>query len=566
MSILSVPMTLRSTQRLGQIVLTLTKHGFGHLVPRMKLGRYLSWRKKFFRRHRPDDTIQHIEEKRVGQRLVAICEELGPTFVKLGQLLSSRPDILPPELLVDLQQLQDRVSPFPAEEAHAIIEAELGQPIDQLFSRFESVPLACGSIAATYRATTRDGVDVVVKVRRPGIDQIVKLDMHLLARLAEAMEKHIPELRCHRPTAIVDEFSQTITREMDLVNEATIAERVHTFFADDENIVTAAVRWDLTSHRVMTQTFVTGRNFREAIADPNIAIDRPKLARVLVDAFMRQYLELGVFNADPHPGNLLIIPPDRVALIDFGMAGQIDRPRISELIFLLSACTKRQMDLAMDILISMNAIGPETDVGLLKRDLATLLDKYQTLPLKHVNFQVIFGEINALARTHQVILPKDFVMMGKSLVSVGGVALMLDSEMNAIEVIRPRIHRAILGLFGRENLARELTLAAWHGGLLLKDLPRNLRELLRKTNRGELRVQIEHTGLTNLITEMDRSSNRLSAALITVGITIGSSLIFHARVGPTWQDMPLLGLTGYLVAGIMGLWLVIAIIRSGKLS
>lgn len=564
MSILSVPMTIRSTQRLGQIAVTLTRHGFGHLVTRLRLGRYLPWPGKFFRR-RATPERKHAG-KTVGRRIVAICEELGPTFVKLGQLLSSRPDVIPPDVLEDMKALQDHVAAFPSDQAYEIIEKELDRPVDALFQEFDPVPLASGSIAQTYRATTKDGRKVVVKVRRPGIEQIIKRDMHLLARLAENIERHIPEWRKYRPRTIVDEFGLSINKEMDLLNEATVTERVHGFFADDPSVVTPAVCWNLTSHAVLTLTFVHGRSFHEALADPQLSLNRGKLARVLIDAFMRQYLVLGVFNADPHPGNLFIIPPDRIGIVDFGMEGQIDKKRVAEFVMLLTACSYRQMDLAMDILVMMNAITPATDVDLLKRDLAALLDKYQVLPLKHMNFQIVFGEISDLARENEVNLPRDFVMLGKSLVNVGGVALMLDPNLNPTEVVRARVRDATVRLFGKENVTRETALALWHGGLLLKDLPRTLRELSRKALRGELRVHLEHESMERLITELDRSSNRISFAMIIAGITVGASLIFHARLGPTWYDMPILGLTGFVVAGIMGLGLVIAIIRSGKLS
>jgi len=565
MSILSVPMTIRGTQRLGHIARALARHGFGHLVARLRLRRYLPWSRKLLRRPRAAP-VRDRAEKTVGQRLVSICEELGPTFVKLGQLLSSRPDIIPPDILADLKALQDRVASFPSDQAYAIIAKALGRPVDKLFAEFDPVPLASGSIAQTYRAKTIEGSDVVVKVRRPGIEQIIKRDMYLLDRLAYGAERYIPELTKYRPVAVVGEFGVSIRKEMDLLNEASITERLYRFFADHTSVVTPAVHWDLTSSEVLTLSFVGGRPFNDALADPHLSLHRTRLAKVLIDAFMLQYLELGVFNADPHPGNLFIIPPDRIGIVDFGMEGQIDKKRIAEFVLLLTACTYRQMDLAIDILTDMNAITDATDVTLLKRDLAALLDKYQALPLKHMSFQAGFAEISALIREHEVTMPRDFIMLGRSLVHVSGVALALDPDLNPGEVIGVHIRDALARLFGKENVTREMTLALWHGGMFIKDFPRTMRQLTRKAIRGQLRVNLEHRGMENLITELDRSSNRISFAMIIAGIIVGSGLIFHARIGPMWADMPILGLTGFVVAGVMGLWLVVAIIRSGKLS
>jgi ubiquinone biosynthesis protein len=564
MSILSVPMTIRSTQRLGQIAGTLIRYGFGAFVRKVKLRRYIPWSGVFrARRSRPE--VSETETS-LGKRLVACFEELGPIFVKFGQLLSSRPDLVPTDLLEDLRCLQDRVTPFPTDQAFEIIRQELHHDIKDLFLEFEPIPLASGSIAQTYLAKTKEGKQVVVKVRRPNIEQVAKLDMHLMRWGAKSIERYIPELRPHRPGEIVEEFALSLGREMDFLNEASITDRIHQFFRSDPNLVVPAVHWELTTSKVLTLTYITGRNFHEVIADPAVELNKPKLARVLIETFMRQVLELGVFHADPHPGNFLILPPDRIGIVDFGMAGQLDSHRNASFVMLLTAAHYRYMDIVIDILTEMDAISPDTEVELLKRDLASLLDKWKSLPLKHLNLHTVFNEIAALAREHKVILPRDFVLLGKSLVVIGGTAFLLDPSLNPTQVIGGKVHDAVTKLCGREYLTRESILALWHGGLLLKELPHHLREFSRKLLRGQLKIQFEVPQMDNLVRELDRSSNRLSFALIVAAIIIGSSLIFNLGIGPKWSGVPLLGLTGYLVAGIMGLWLAVAIIRSGKLS
>jgi len=563
MSILSAPMTIRSTQRLGQIAAVLIRNGFGVFVRRLRLRRYIPWSGVFLRSRVPPlpDT-----EPSLGKRLVATFEELGPTFVKFGQILSSRPDILTPDLMEDLKQLQDRVTPFPTEMARKIIRQELGRDVDELFKEFDPIPLASGSIAQTYRAKTKDGRQVVVKVRRPNIESMVKLDMIVLRWGVKHIERHFPELRVHRPAEIVDEFAQTLAREMDFLNEASITDRIHEFFGNDPHIVVPSVRWDLTTSRVLTLTYITGRNFHEVLADPKTQINRPLLARVLIESFMRQVLELGVFHADPHPGNFIVIPPDRIGLVDFGLAGQLDRHRNTAFILFLTAGHYRYMDIVMDILCEMNALTPATDVELLKRDLGALIDKWAGLPLKHLNVHTVFNEITNLAREHQVILPRDFVLIGKSLVVIGGTAFLLDPSLNPLSVIAEKVRDALKKVFGKEYFTRETVLTAWHTGLLLKEAPHQLRDFSRKLLRGQLKFQLDVTMMDTFIREVDHASNRLSFSMIIAAIIIGSSLIFHSGIGPNRYGIPILGLTGYVVAGIMGLWLVIAIIRSGKLS
>ncbi len=469
-------------------------------------------------------------------------------------------------MIEDLQKLQDHVAPFPTKEAHRVIREEFGKDTNELFSEFSPSPLASGSIAQTYRARTHDGKKVVVKIRRPGIEHTIKLDMFIMERIAENIEKHIPELRYYRPKMIVDEFNQTLHREMDLLNEGTVTDRICKFLADDKDVVVPSIVWNLTSSRILTMTYIEGKKFHEVLAEGSLAVDREKLARKLIDCFMMQFFDLGLFHGDPHPGNLMILPSERWGLIDFGMSGQIDHDRRSDLIMLLAAGSYRQWDMVMDILSDMNSLTESTDTELLKRDLVLLIDKYQALPLRKMNLQVIFSEMVRLAREHHVILPRDLVLVGRSLVLVGGVAMMLDPEMNLADVIRPKVRSAIVNLFGRENVTREMLMVFWHSGLLLKDFPRYARELSRKLLRGQLKIQYDVPHIEALTRELDRSSNRLSFSLVIGSIIIGSSLVFHAKIGPFWAGMPLLGLTGYFVAGIMGLWLAIAIIRSGKLS
>lgn len=566
MSIFKMPMTIRSTQRLGQIARTLTRHGFGHIVGRLKLRRYIPWPGRLRRLGVSTLPGAHRTETTLGMRLVAIAEELGPTFVKLGQVLSSRPDILSGDLMDDLRMLQDQVAPFPTEQAYEIIRQDLKRDVKELFCEFEPVPLASGSVAQTYLAKTRDNQKVVVKVRRPHIENTIKLDMYLLQKLAVSIEKHIPELRPYRPTAIIQDAAKTLFREIDFLNEATVTDQIHAFFKDDPRIIIPDIRWDLTTSRVMTMTYVGGQKFFDAVGDPAMVLDRKKLGETLIETFIGQVLELGVFHADLHPGNLKILPPDRLGLVDFGMAGQIDSSRRVMFIMLLTAGYYRYMDMVVDLLTEMDAITDETPVELLKRDLTILLDKIQALPLEQMNFNLVFNEIVSLARANHVLLPRDFLMMGKSLVMVSGTAMILNPSIKLTDVVVPKVRQALAKLVGPSNLKREALLAMWHGGQMIRDLPHQVREIGRKLIRGQLRTQLDVVQMDNMMQEVDRSSNRLSAAIIVGSLIIGSSIIFHTKVGPNWYGLPLLGLTGYLVAGIMGFWLVVAILRSGKLS
>lgn len=558
MSLFSMPIRIKSTQRLGHIAFVFTKHGLGFFINQLKLDKHIPLASKLKKK-----TPKKVDIS-LGKRLVAIFEELGPTFIKFGQMLSSRPDLIPPDLLEDLKALQDKVRPFPLDEVHRIIKKELGKETDKIFEYFSEEPLASGSIAQTHLARTKDARDVIVKIKRPSIDEIIRLDIYILYRIAESIEKHIPELTIYRPTQIVEEFEQTITKELDLLNEATITDKICQLFKDRPDIIIPSVRWEFTTKNIITMSYIKGIKIYDALKE--YKVDRIKIAQLLIDAFMEQSLKLGIFHADPHPGNILIIPPDRIALVDFGMAGTLDKKRINELVMILISGYYKEMNVLVSILEDMDAIDETTDKELLKRDILALINKYQMLPIKYLDFQEIFSQMAALARKHKLKLPRDLVMVAKSLISIAGTAYLLAPQLNLTSVVRPHIQKAIINTLSKENIKRQIAESSWIAANIIKNLPLDIKALTKKAIKGEFTTRFESIQLEELTKEIDKSSNRLSFAIIIASIIIGSSIIFHAKVGPVWNNMPLLGLTGYLIAAVMGLWLAVAILRSGKLG
>lgn len=566
-----LPKSVRTIRRVQIIARVLTQHGFGHLVDSLHLERYVPLPKRWQQAVLP--SLEGEPEASIGRRIARVCEELGPTFVKLGQILSSRPDLVSSDIIAELVKLQDRVPPFPTDQARRIIEADLGMPISQCFTGFSDEPFASGSIAQVYRATTvaaveRPACSVVVKVKRPGIEDTIRLDMTILRWIGDVAERLVPELAVYHPKMIVDEFEQTMMRELDFVNEAATIARFAESIGEDPNFRVPTVFWDLTGTGVLTLEEMHGVSIQTLLSQPDPAIDRKQLADRLARGFVRQFFETGLFHADPHPGNLLVEPPAAIRLIDFGLTGRINDEMLGHLVMALMGAVNREPEIVVEVLADMDALGEQTDRAQLQRDFFELIEKYYGLPLHRFDMQTLFHEITGLIRRNDVSLPREFVLFGKALVAVGGICLQLDPEMDLLTLVKPRLVKLLAERVAPARLLKSAAMSGWHLLNFLKGFPSQLRDVSRRMARGKWQVNIRHQNLDFLASEIDRASNRLSFAVITAAIIIGSSWILASSSAtavlgvPTWS----LGVIGYVLAGLMGLWLVIAIVRSGKLS
>jgi len=567
MSIATLPRTVRTFARLRVIAQVLSKHGFGAFVDRLQLARYIpgiDW----LRRGRPPIEERDIDPlEAIGSRLVRVCEELGPTFVKLGQMASTRPDILPLQIQTALEKLQDDVSPFPPEQARRIFQQDTGTTIEDAFREFTDEPFASGSIGQVHRAVTQDGREVVVKIKRPGVDQTVQLDIYVLQWMAERAEALFPELRPYHPKLLIDEFAQTIRRELDFINEASATTRFHDAFKEDPNISTPEVHWDLTGSGVLTLEFMSGMRLREVLSGDGDICDKPQLARHLSECFIKQFFEMGLFHADPHPGNMLVRPPSGVVLFDFGMVGQIDDELMGRLVFGIFAAVKREVEVLVDILADLGALGRNTDRTILARDLGRLLDKYYGLPLRHIDLSTIFRELVETVRRNDVTLPRDFIALIKSLTTVWGVVLQLDPELNLLELLQPRLSKLLRSRFSPQRLLRLVGLSSWHIAGILRDAPRLIRDMMRGMATGQFQVNIRHENLDYLASELDRSSNRLAFSVLMASTIVGSSMLLSMQPEVSLFGMPLryLGFVGYGLTLMMAIGLSVAIWRSGKM-
>jgi ubiquinone biosynthesis protein len=559
MRLTRLPRAYWSLRRYRQILTVLIKYGFGDLLGTLKVRHPLVGKLPRLR------TLKELEGLSRPERLRLAFEELGPSFVKLGQLLSLRPDLVPSEYSTELSKLQDEAAPFPFTQVEEKIEEQLGRPLEELFSEFDEEPLAAASLAQVHRARLQDGTEVVVKVQRPGIREMIRADLIILEDLAGFIARYVPESELYDPVGTVREFAKTLRRELDFVREGRNMEVFRRNFADDPTIYIPKVFWELTAPEILTMERIKGIKVTDLEGLERAGLDRRQIAINGANAILKQVFEYGFFHADPHPGNILVVENNVIAPLDFGMVGRLDRPLQEAIGEMLIGIVRKDIDRIVRALRELGSLDEGVDLLAFRTDLGDFIDRYYKIPLHRLDVAQLLDESLSLVREHHVRLPASLVMMGKALVIEEGVGRVLYPELDMITLAKPYVRRLIF-----QRLVPQRELHDWGGVLeevnrLLKELPAELRSIMKKIRRGELRAQFEHLGLDRLILELDRSSNRIAFALIIAALIVGSSLVMQLEGGPRLFGLPLFGFLGFGFAAILGFWLVIAILRSGRL-
>jgi len=548
----------REFHRATQVVQVLARHGLGHFVERMHLPLPARWRPRPI----PPESIK--TSRTLAQRAASAAQELGPTFVKAAQFLSTRPDLMPPVYIEEFSRLQDHVEPFPTEIAKDLIEEELGGKISEFFKAFHDVPIASGSIAQVHWAETIDGHAAVVKVKRPGIARVVSSDMEVLKFLAGLLEEYIPESRTLRPKMLVDEFGRHLERELDFLHEAAATQEFHKAFADSDQFHGPEVIWELTTPSVLTLERVSGRRISEYAVEAD-ADARRELASRLFDLYMIQFFKLGHFHGDPHPGNILIDERMRINIVDFGLTGRITDELQGAIGTAVLALDNHDINLLAAVLEDLGVFTETTDTSEVKSDIRGIVETYYGMPLGRIRLGTLFGQINSIAQRNSLFLPRDFVLMAKALATVGMLARELDPNFNSAEALGPYLRLVVKKKLSPEALGRSLAWMGFHGLHLLRDAPASMRRVVRKILTGGLSINFQHKGLEKLISDIDRSSNRLAFSIVVASLIVASSLIMTSGIGPLIAGVSIIGIAGYLLAALLGLWLIFAILRSGRL-
>jgi ubiquinone biosynthesis protein len=553
--------TYRHLNRYRHILTVLFKYGFGDLVDVLKIEQYLEIGLQMISRKRREQVERLTRSERVRMAL----EELGPTFIKLGQVLSTRPDLIPVEFVAELSKLQDHVPPFPYAEVVQIIESELGAPPGDIFQHFGETPLAAASIGQVHRARLKDGEEVVVKVQRPGIRKTIEVDLEIMLHLASLMERHLEEFQVNRPVRIVEEFARILEKEIDYTIEASHIERFARQFIDDATVYVPKVFRETTTERVLTMEYIDGVKASEIDRIDEEGLDRKIITARGADLILKQVFDHGFFHADPHPGNIFVLPGNVLCYLDFGMMGWIDRQTREDFADLVHSVTRRDESRAMQALLTLTQYNEEPDTRLLARDLSDFMGQHLYKPLKDLQMEKLLHQLMELISRHRLQIPPDLFLMMKALAIVEGVGLTLDPDFEMINQAAPFIQRVKMEQFHPKRVASDILTSGTELVRLIQEIPGELRELLRQMKRGKVKMEFEHRGLEPMLATHDRTSNRIAFSIVIAALIVGSALIVLSKTPPFLFGIPVIGIIGFVTAGVMGVWLLIAILRKGRL-
>jgi ubiquinone biosynthesis protein len=540
---------LRHTRRFRQIARILIRYGFSEFLDTLKLGGTKGLVGKIL----PKKEKELAQKYTRWQRLRMVLEELGPTFIKFGQIISARHDLLPDELIDELSKLQDEVPPFESRNAVEIIEKELEAPLAEIFQSFEEVPEASASIAQMHRARLANGTEAAVKVRRPGIEEVIRTDIEILENLAYLTERYLPNAHLFNPHGLVQEFKEQIERELNFTLELLNVEKFQALLGDEEHLRLPGTRRDYSTEKVLTLEYIPGTRLARILENPAEYENSEMLGDRMADLLLKQIFEKGFFHADPHPGNLLVLESAKICYLDFGMMGTINDPQRERLSTLMFGISKRNSELVTRTLLEMTTAERPVDREALEFRVFQLLERYVDLPLQYVDVRSIFSDLTDIVLSFRLRMPRNLNLMIKTLVMMEGIGRKLNPEFQIIEKIEPYA----TGLFARKFHPRalwdEFSLSSLDYGKLFKEFPVRTRDLLEQLTGGDIRLNMRFIGLEAMRFVLDAVSNRLVFGLILAALLISSSMVLLSGVPPVWRDIPIIGLAGYLVSAVMGL-------------
>jgi ubiquinone biosynthesis protein len=512
--------------RYRQIVGVLVDEGFDNMLDMTGLRRF----QPVTARLRPERDFKES----FGVRLRHTLERLGPTFVKLGQVASTRPDLIPEDIIVELRKLQDDVAPFPDAEAFATIEHELGAPIDQLFAEFDRTPLAAASLGQVYCATLADGTDVCVKVRRPNVDTIMETDLDILRTQARFVAQHSELAERYDVVEITNEFADAVWGELDYLGEAANCERLAEAFADDETVKFPAVYWEFTTPRVLTTERLIGPPFNRPERLTEAGQNRAELAKLGIYCYLEQIFVNGFYHADPHPGNLFALEDGTVGFTDFGRCGTISKVGREQLADLFMAIIDDDAGLAVDTLLNAAGNPGDIDVAELERDVSRLITKYYNKSLAQIRIGELIGEVLDLVRDHHLMLSSELAMLMTTLVVLEGLGRLLDPEFDFVAVTAPFARKITTARMSPEALSRSFSQSLRRMVRVGQEIPESLTRLLRRAGQGEFRIAVHPTGFDPMLKRFEEATNRLAFALVVAAFVVGLSMLLAKTELPMW--------------------------------
>ncbi len=552
--------TLHHAARLRHVAAVLFKYGYQDIARRLHLPRSPALLFRHFQEEQA--TIEKLSQ---AERLRVACEELGPTFIKLGQLAASRTQTLPREFTDELAKLQDQVAPAPFADIRRVLEEELKQPLNEVFAEIVPEPLGSASIAQVHRALLRTGEQVVLKVQRPGVKALVDVDLDILRELAAFAELHLEGWKAHRPVAIVQELARNLEQELDFAREASHLERFTWQFAGEPTIHLPRVHHGLTTARVLTMEFVDGIKASKLDALAEAQLDRAEIARHIADLVMKQIFTHGFFHADPHPGNIHILPGNRICFLDFGLMAFVDQRTREAFADLVWGVAQRNEIAVTHSLLKLTEADNEPAQRGLEAEVAEFMHQHCYRPAGELQFGKLVTELFQLTTRNRLRLPPDLFIMLKALSLTEALVRRLNPQLNFIEHAEPFMQQARMARFKPKRVLSGLLDFGEEVTELARELPAEIRRIAAQMKAGQARIHFQHEGLEPLVSSAERVSNRLSFAIVLASLIIGSSLIVLANLPPKVGEMPVVGLAGFVLAALMAFWLLLSILRHGRM-
>ena len=563
--------------RLHDIASILVRYGFGDLVSRIGLTNVLERTGRALHWNNADEFAHMPPPKRVRLAL----EEMGPTFVKLGQILATRVDLFEVEWIAEFSKLQDSAPAAPWDDVRKQLTEDLGAPPEEVFVVFSPEPLAAASIAQVHRARLEDGSEVIVKVRRPGIRPIVESDLRWLARLAQLAEAESKELRAFHPLEVVHQFTQSLRQELDFAVECRNAERIAVNFAgysdkdepkdkaaveattEPPPIIIPRVYWAWTGERICVQEFIAGIPGRDLQAVDQAGLDRKILARRGAHAVLKMIVEDGFFHADPHSGNVFYLPGNRIAIIDFGMVGRLAEERRDQLTRLLLGLVQQEPERVANVMLDWTSDSAVDEENLIQ-EVQTFVDQYHGVALKQLSLGTMLSDLVAILRRHHLTLPADLTLLVKTFITLEGMGRELDPEFDMASEAMPLLEKAMRARYTSAAIIKRGWRTAGEAFSLLTGLPQDLSRLLRAARRGRLEIHIDVTHLKRVGNQLDSAANRLVVGIVVAALIIGSSIVMTVTGGPSLIGLSFFALFGFSGAVIGGLWLLVSIWKSSR--
>lgn len=550
----------RYISRYREIAGVFTRLGFGAVLTQLGIDRTLDIPRRMFRSG--DGTVESIPP---AVRFRLALEQLGPTFIKLGQIASTRPEIFPPALIAELSRLQDNVPPAPWEEVQPIIEAELGRPIHEVFLAFDRTPMAAASLAQVYPALLPDRTQVIVKVQRPNVERIVSTDLEIIHDVARLAKERIPGFWPFDPVDISNQFATALREELDYRREGRNADRMRENFKDKDFLHVPKVFWEYTTSRLIVQERIHGIKIDDLAALDAAGYDRNRIAAHASQLIVKSVLEDGFFHADPHPGNLLILPDEVIGVLDYGTVGYLDERDKANLIRLYVAVIQFDSTGIVEQLIRMGVADPTVDERSLERDLRQLLRRYMGLPLKDISASELLGDIQPIIYEYRLRVPPDYWLLIKTLVIMEGVGKHVAPDFDVFEESAPYVRRFLISMALPTTWGPDLlrSLTGWTS--FVNDLPRQTNRLFSQVENGQLKLNVVDPATESLAKQVNRAANRVIQAILIGSLTIGLALLLPS-IDLTW---PWSAVTWLLVLAlvavlVLGFWLLWSIWRSGR--